>query len=181
MVYQPSDPANCLIKVSLELNLMQIRSQKARGFTLLELMVTVAILGILVATAVPLYAKYRDKARRVTVLADLRQIRIAIELLSVDTEMWPGGHPVGKTADQEVWDLNGGSAGIAANDGRFSDWYGPYMPSVPKDPWGNDYFFDPDYHIGPAKYSVVGSFGPNGIGPNVYDFDDIILHLPTSN
>lgn len=92
-----------------------------------------------------------------------------------------GRAPDRKIADQEVWDLNGGSARIVANDGRFSNWYGPYMPTVSKDPWGRDYFFDPDYHIEGNKYSVVGSFGPNGIGPNVYDSDDIILHLPTSN
>lgn len=72
-----------LIRASVELNSMRMRSQKSEGFTLLELMVTVAILGILVATAIPLYGKYRDKARKVTVLADLRQIRVCMSAISL--------------------------------------------------------------------------------------------------
>ena len=67
-----------LIRASVELNSMRMRSQKSEGFTLLELMVTVAILGILVATAMPLYAKYRDKARKVTVLAVIVRNRLGL-------------------------------------------------------------------------------------------------------
>jgi len=36
---------------------------------------------------------------------------------------------------------------------------------------------DEDYNIDGVDYTVIGSFGPNGIGPNVYDDDDIIIIL----
>jgi hypothetical protein len=43
-----------------------------------------------------------------------------------------------------------------------------------------DYFFDPDYYIGGVKYPVLGSFGPNKVGKNVYDSDDVYLVLPSN-
>jgi hypothetical protein len=45
---------------------------------------------------------------------------------------------------------------------------------VPEDPWGNDYFLDTDYEINGVDYIVLGSFGPNGVGQNLYDDDDVI-------
>ncbi len=149
------------------------------GFTLLELIVVVAIIGLLASIAIPVFSSYKDKARIALVRADLRNIQITMELLASDTEEWPGPNDVGVTANQEVWDLNSTQAGLVATNGGFPKWNGPYVQSVPKDPWGSDYFFDPDYMIGGIDYAVVGSFGPNKVGQNVYDSDDIYLILPT--
>jgi len=157
---------------------MALRSKPSRGYTLLELLVAIAVIGILVATAIPLYGRYREKARSVLAYRDLKEIQLGIELLATDTEQWPGPNDVGKIANQEVWDLNAGTAGLVATNGGFPNWDGPYMQSVPKDPWGSDYFFDPDYNINGKNFAVVGSFGPNKVGKNLYDFDDIILVLP---
>jgi hypothetical protein len=58
------------------------------------------------------------------------------------------------------------------------------MKYIPLDPWGNPYFLDTDYQVdangNPCQSSctevaALGSFGPNGVGQNVYDSDDIIL------
>jgi len=157
---------------------MALRSKPSRGYTLLELLVAIAVIGILVATAIPLYGRYREKARSVLAYRDLKEIQLGIELLATDTEQWPGPNDVGKIANQEVWDLNAGTAGLVATNGGFPNWDGPYMQSVPKDPWGSDYFFDPDYDINGKQFAVVGSFGPNKVGKNLYDSDDIILVLP---
>jgi len=149
------------------------------GFTLIELMIVIAVIGILIASAIPQYTAYRDKARIALVRADLRNIQLAMEILASDTEKWPGPNSVGVTANQEVWDLNSTQAGLVATNGGFPKWNGPYVLSVPRDPWGSDYFFDPDYNIGGIDNAVVGSFGPNTVGQNVYDSDDIYLILPT--
>lgn len=152
--------------------------KRSPGFTLIELMVVVGILGILMATAITAYNAFREKAKTVHAMADLKRIRLAIEDLAADTDKWPGPSEVGKIADQEVWDLNSPEAGLVATNGGFPHWSGPYIQSVPKDPWGSDYFFDPDYDLNGRDVAAIGSFGPNKQGRNLYDSDDVILILP---
>jgi hypothetical protein len=66
---------------------------------------------------------------------------------------------------------------LVANGGGWDGWIGPYLTMVPADPWGMDYFMDEDYEIDGVDYTVIGSFGPNKVGPNLYDDDDIIIIL----
>lgn len=155
-------------------------SLKSRGgFTILELIVNVAIIGILSAIAIPAYINFRDKAKVAQAKSDLHTIMLAMEQLANDTGKWPGPQNVGVTADAEVWNLSASNAGLAATNGGFPNWSGPYMQSVPKDPWGSNYFFDPDYRIKGTNYAVIGSFGPNKCCQNTYDSDNIYLVLPT--
>ncbi len=153
-------------------------TRKDAGFTLIELLVSIAIVGILVAIAIPAYSGFREKAKIAQVKAELKSLQTAIAALANDTENWPGPTPVGVVVDAEVWDLNSASAGLVLA-GSFTNWNGPYVQLVQKDPWGSDYFFDPDYAINGVDYPVVGSFGPNMAGQNAYDTDDIYLVLPT--
>lgn len=150
-----------------------------QGLTLLELIVNITIIGIISAIAIPAYINFRDKARIAQVKSDLRNIQLAIEQLANDTEKWPGPQSVGLTADAEVWDLSASKAGLVATNGGFPNWKGPYMKSVPQDPWGSKYFFDPDYYVGGTKYAALGSFGPNKCCKNTYDSDDVVLLMPT--
>jgi len=59
------------------------------GFTLLELMVTLAIVGILSALAVPLYGEYIEKARVVAAVASIRNISLTIEVYNNDNARYP--------------------------------------------------------------------------------------------
>ena len=149
----------------------------SRGFTLVELMIVIAIIGILAAIALIGSSSYHTKAKVAEATSDLDTIYKAMILLESDTGQWPGHQTVSqinKGAGNEVWDLSVGAAGLVITDGNFPDWDGPYLPSVPKDPWGNDYFLDTDYEINGVDYLVLGSFGPNGVGQNLYDDDDVI-------
>ena len=150
------------------------------GFSLIELMVSLSIVAILVAIAIPAFNRYRDRAKIAQAQADLRKIRGAVEMLAIDTGEWPGHQAEGRTntvGANEIWDLNAPNAGLVATDGGFPNWKGPYLDAVPKDPWESDYFFDTDYIIGGRTKVALGSFGPNQVGPNVYDSDNVVIYL----
>lgn len=156
-----------------------LRCKQNSGFTLIELMVSVTVVAILVAISIPAYSAFKEKARVAQARSDLKGLQTAIQVLATDTDRWPGPNPVGIVSNGEVWDLNDPNAGLTVASPSFVNWHGPYLPLIKKDPWGNDYFFDPDYEIAGVNYPVVGSFGANKQGPNLYDSDDIYVVLPT--
>jgi len=156
-----------------------------KGFTLIELLVAIAIIGILVGIVLVNLNDARKKARIASTQQTVNAILKAIQMLESDTGEWPDHKTIddveGGASGNEVWDLNVASAGIVATDGSYVGWSGPYIRSIPQDPWGNNYFFDTDYDIDPGAGTqwavVVGSFGPNGVGQNVYDNDNIFKTL----
>ena len=151
------------------------------GFSMIEMLVVLGAIGILLGIAIPAYNGYHERAKNAEIMQVLKDIERAFSALAINTGEWPGGEPIGKGGSTEIENLNLPKAGLTNNDDDdFSNWNGPYIePSVPLDPWGNHYFFDPDYNIpgGPNQVPVIGSYGPNGVGKNLYDSDDVIMRL----
>lgn len=60
-----------------------------KGFTLVELMIVVAIIGILAAIAIPQFAAYRAKAQNSAALSDTRNLRTSLEGYFADWQVYP--------------------------------------------------------------------------------------------
>lgn len=147
------------------------------GFTTVELTVVVLIVALLIAIAVPVYAGTREQALVAEAKSDLRNLAIATEQLVQETDEWPNHLPTYEPEDAEI-SLSDCAAGITCTDGDFPDWNGPYTTISITDPWGNAYWFDPDYWVDGESFPALVSFGPNGQGVNQYDGDDIVIPLP---
>jgi prepilin-type N-terminal cleavage/methylation domain-containing protein len=172
------------------------RGPAERGFTLIELLVVLAIIGLLATTALASLVRARLLARETAAKQEAAALREAINILAQHVNKWPNGCPVEAVANPEV-DLNNPQAGIAfvpavGNQGGgctwtaedIAKWEGPYAVET-EDPWGNPYYFDPDYvpyqNCGSEQtlnqQPVVHSSGPNESVLNAYDCDDIWLPL----
>ena len=72
------------------------RFRKSKGFTLVEIMIVVLIIGILLAIAVPNFIKARESSRKQTCIANLKQIDSAKEQCAMENK-WDTGAPVAWT------------------------------------------------------------------------------------
>lgn len=167
--------------------------QGEAGFTLIELMIVIAIVGVLAAIAIPQYQQFRERGYIAQAQADLKQLANALTLLANDTDTWPGGNtpyisPQSLSPPQngeEYEDLTASDMGLFNNNGTVfaaNGWNGPYLPSGMldangkfTDPWGKSYFIDYDYRINGTDYVCIGSYGPNKGSKNAYDSDDIYV------
>jgi general secretion pathway protein G len=97
------------------------------GFTLVELLVVLAILGLLVAVATPQVIKYLGRAKVDTARIQMHDLSTALDLFLVDVGRYP--------TQQE------GLQALVQNPGTLANWHGPYVKAntVPLDPWGQPY------------------------------------------
>ena len=97
------------------------------GFTLVELLVVLAILGLLVAIATPQVIKYLGRAKVSTAQIQIDGLKTALDMFLVDVGRYP--------TQQE------GLEALVQNPGTMANWHGPYVKAtgVPVDPWGQPY------------------------------------------
>jgi general secretion pathway protein G len=150
---------------------------KKDGFTLIEITVVTLLIGILATLGSLAIMKGIRNGRIKNAEGELEMMSAAVLQLAWDTGQWPNGALRTAGGSVEEWDITPDSCGLMGTDGNYSHWKGPYYDGEVVDPWGNPYFFDPDYRIDGVNRAVVGSFGPNGIGRNLYDSDDIYVLL----
>lgn len=150
---------------------------KRRGFTLIEIMVVLGVIGLLAGIGIPTIFKGVRNARIKEAGTELEMMSAAVLQLAWDTGKWPNGALRTKGGSTEMWNISTHKCGLFGTDGTYNNWKGPYYDAAVLDPWGNPYFFDPDYRVDGTMRVVVGSFGPNGIGRNLYDSDDIVVLL----
>lgn len=155
----------------------QEKYSRKNGYSFVEIMIVVMIIGVLSAITITSITKVRANARVKQAETELEMIAAAVRQLAWDTGKWPSKRDrIYK--DKETWDLTLPEAGLLATDGSFNNWNGPYLAEIPDDPWGTPYFFDSDYYTNVKVHCVaVGSLGPDKIGKFSYNEDNIFVVL----
>jgi general secretion pathway protein G len=134
---------------------MKTRVSKQGGFTLIEVMVVVVILGILAAILVPKVMDRPDQARKIKAKQDIRALEAALNLYKLDNFVYP-------TTDQGLEALL-----EKPSSPEPPNWKeGGYLDRMPKDPWNQDYLY-----LSPGENGSIDVFS---MGPDQQPSDDDI-------
>jgi general secretion pathway protein G len=128
------------------------RAAKARlaakaGYSLIEIMIVLAIIGLIVALVGPRFFAQFDKAKVTTATTQAKSLKEALHTLNLDIGRYP--------TEQE------GLLLLVQGADAAQGWQGPYLSSadLPKDPWKNDYIYIPPVE---GQDPRVGSLGADG-------------------
>jgi general secretion pathway protein G len=129
-----------------------------KGFTLIEIMLVVIILGILAAMVVPKLTGRSDEARRSVAKTDIQSnLALAIDLYEVDTGEYP------TSLDD-----------LLRAPSQASGWKGPYLKKKSLDPWSRDYIYKyPGAHNTDSyDLSSAGKDGSDGTSDDITNWGD---------
>lgn len=128
---------------------------RQKGFTLIEIMLVVAIIGILAAMVVPRLTGRTKQARSSVAKADVEvNMPLALDLYELD---------IGEFPDSLDY--------LMENKVASDDWRGPYLKRSPKDPWGREYYYNCPGDRSKHGYDLY-SAGPDGEAGNNDDINN---------
>ena len=134
----------------------RVRERQRGGFTLVEMLVVLAILVLLISMVGPRILGSKNKADISAAKTQIHNLMAALELYVVDMKVFP---------DTEVG-LKALLEDPGSEEEKKSKWDGPYLKKsqIPKDPWGNEYKYEyPGTHTDSKKKDPeIWSMGPDG-------------------
>jgi general secretion pathway protein G len=123
------------------------RSQ--RGFTLMELLVVLAILGLLMSLVGPRVLNQLGGAKSKTAAIQIKDLEQSLEMYKLDVGRFPSTEE--------------GLAALVSKPASASGWNGPYLKSdVPLDPWNRDYYYKYPGERGELDIFSYGQDGSEG-------------------
>ena len=127
----------------------QKRKRQQSGFTLLEIMVVIVILGVLASMVAPNVIGNKDKADRQKAISDIVALENALDMYKLDNNVYP-------TTQQGLEALVKKPSGTPEPRAYRKN---GYIRRLPQDPWGNDYML-----LSPGEHGPVDIFssGPDG-------------------
>jgi general secretion pathway protein G len=133
-------------------------ARNQRGFTLIEIMVVVIIIGLLAAVVMPQFLGRVDDARKAKAKQDIQALETGLTMYKLDNFTYPTGEEGLKALIEKP------------NDPNVKNWrQGGYLEHgrLPKDPWGNPYQYQyPGTHSDVDIYSLGADGQPGGEGVN---------------
>ncbi|MCG7584378.1 type II secretion system major pseudopilin GspG [Photobacterium sp. OFAV2-7] len=126
--------------------------RKQRGFTLLEVMVVIVILGVLASLVVPNLLGNKEKADQQKVVTDISALEQALDMYKLDNSVYPN-------TDQGL-DALVTKPSSSPEPRNYRD--GGYIKRLPKDPWGNDYNYVMPGENGAVDIFSLGADGQDG-------------------
>lgn len=132
----------------------RVEHKQRGGFTLVEMLVVLAILVLLISMVGPRIMGSRQKADVNAAKSQIGMLMSALDHYVLDMKDFPDTE-TGLTALVED---------PSKDDGKKSKWDGPYLKKtqIPKDPWGNSYQYEFPATHGKRKEPEIWSFGPDG-------------------
>ena len=125
-----------------------------RGFTLVEILLVIIIIGIMMGSVLPRLVGRTEQARIARAKSDIAAIGLALDLYELDMGDYPGS----------LTELSSREAPSGLTEEERTQWNGPYLKKgVPTDPWGREYQYtresqhDQDYDL-----SSLGADGQPG-------------------
>jgi general secretion pathway protein G len=141
------------------LNMKIERRGPKRGFTLVELMVVVVILGILAATIIPNFLSSKSEAMIGAAKADIKVLEDAVTTFNIQMDRYP-------TSEEGLKVL------LDPPSGDDKKWRGPYIKDLRPDPWGHPYQYRAPGVHGRNKFDIW-SYGSDGTEGGEKDAADI--------
>ncbi len=123
--------------------------QAEQGFSLIELLIVMIILGLLASLVGPRLFRHVDDARSSTARAQIELLGTALDSYRLDVGRYP-------STEQGLQALREEPSGV-------NNWNGPYLPrEIPEDPWGNDYIYKSPGDHGDYDLLSLGADGQPG-------------------
>jgi general secretion pathway protein G len=132
-------------------------NSKQQGFTLLEIMVVIVILGVLASMIVPNLMGNKDKADRQKVVSDVIALENALDMYKLDNGSYP-------STEQGLESLLTEPSGSPEPRNYRED---GYIKRLPQDPWGNDYVLNNPGDHGRIDILSVGPDGEEGTDDDI--------------
>ncbi|MFN8770244.1 MAG: type II secretion system major pseudopilin GspG [Neisseriaceae bacterium] len=133
-----------------------MKNNKRKGFTLIEIMVVLVIIGIMAALIVPKVLGRAEDARKVAAKSDISAIMNALKLYNLDNMRYP--------TNQQGLEALVSKPTVAPIPNSYKD--GGYLDKLPTDPWGNAYQYQNPGKHGDVDVYSLGQNGNQGDGEN---------------